>query len=77
MSKKNKDIQIEEREVTVNYEGQKKKVSEFCLGKSKIGMIVNTDKGYDAVIEPDQLVMKAKTFENAVEILIREWNLHQ
>lgn len=77
MSKKNKDIQIEEREVSVNYDGKKCTASEFWLGKRKIGMVVSTNKGFDAVTEPDQIVNKAKNFEDALEILVREWNLHQ
>lgn len=76
MSKKNKDIQIIEQEVKMTYQNTTCPASEFYLGKKKIGTIVSYDQGYD-VLNEQQKIMRTKRFEEALEYLLSEWNLHQ
>lgn len=77
MSKKNKDIQISEKEVVVPYENKKRQAVELWLGKRKIGTIIPIEHSIDIVVEGSQTVLKAKYFDEAEELLLREWNLHQ
>ena len=76
MSKKNKDIQIIEKEASISYQGIKCQGSEFYLGKKKIGTIVAYDQGFD-VLKDQQKIMRTKQFDEAIEYLLSDWNLHQ
>lgn len=68
MAKKNKDIQvtIEETENT----------HELFINKKKIGVVKNEGKVFQAYADKD-LLGNFKTLDDAVESIIRNWNLHQ
>lgn len=76
MSKKNKDIEVRIEETERNLIGQKTTVHQLSIGKKMIGEIFEKGPktfeyemsgGYKGV---------AKTLDEAVESVIRQWNLH-
>lgn len=77
MSKKNKDIEVVAEEATIDYLKQKVKATAFKVGKRTMGYIIPVENGFDVVIDVDAPAMKTRSYDEAVETLIREWNLIQ
>lgn len=78
MSKKNKDIELIEKEETITYQGQKYNGSTLWMGKRLIGNILKKEQSYIAFLKDDEdHIFKGKTVEEATEALIREWHLNQ
>lgn len=77
MSKKNKDIEVVAEESVITYMNQKIKATEFKVGKRTMGYIIHVKDGFDVVIDMDNPALHARTYDEAVETLIREWNLIQ
>ena len=77
MSKKNKDIEVMAEEAVILYQNQKVKATVFKVGKREIGHIIPSKEGFDVVMDMDNPALHAHTYDEAVEALIREWNLMQ
>lgn len=77
MGKKNKALEVTEKEVTLTYKGATCTASEFYLDKKCLGQVITLEHGFEAVTEPEKNTMKVKNFQDGVEFLLREWNLHQ
>lgn len=77
MSKKNKDIEVVAEETTIEYLKQKVKATIFKVGKRQMGYIIPAENGFDVVIDPDEPAYRVRSYDEAVETLIREWNLIQ
>ena len=75
--KKNKEIQIHMEEKKRILQGQEYEVTELYIGKKKIGEILAYGvKDFQAFMD-DEAIGSNKTFELAVEAIIRQWNLHE
>ncbi len=75
--KKNKEIQIHMEEKKRILQDQEYEVTELYIGKKKIGEILAYGvKDFQAFMD-DEAIGSNKTFELAVEAIIRQWNLHE
>ncbi|WP_086312255.1 hypothetical protein A5821_000021 [Enterococcus sp. 7F3_DIV0205] len=76
MSKKNKDIEvkIEESEKKVN--GEVITVNTLTIGKKEIGQILTQDTKKFAVVIDGRNEATVKTLDEAIEYVIRQWNLN-
>ena len=78
MSKKNRDLQVVVKEEKVTYEGQAYPGTTLWFGKNKMGTIIPDKKGgYLGFMAGDENnKFRAKYFDECVESVIKEWNLH-
>ncbi len=75
--KKNKDIQIRIEETKRVLKGVEYEVAELYIGKKKMGeILVYGPKDFQAFIDNDSIGGN-KTFDLALESIIRHWNLHE
>ncbi len=77
VSKKNKDIEIrvEASEKTIN--GSQVTVNQLFIGKKQIGEVVEKGlKSFDYEMSGG-FKGSVKTFDEAVELIIRQWNLQE
>lgn len=75
--KKNKEIQIHMEEKKRNLQGTEYEVTELYIGKKKMGEILAYGpKDFQAFMD-EEAIGSNKTFELAVEAIIRQWNLHE
>lgn len=77
MSKKNKDLEVMEKSVTIQRDGKSYSASEFWLGKKCMGTIVDLDGNFEVTVEPEKTTMRVRNFSDGIEYLLKEWNLHQ
>lgn len=75
--KKNKEIQIRMEETTRVLQGTKYDVTELHIGKKKMGEILEYAPKDFRTFMDGEAVGANKTFELAVESIIRQWNLHE
>nr|WP_245329602.1 DUF2969 domain-containing protein [Enterococcus alcedinis] len=75
--KKNKEIQIRMEETTRVLQGTKYDVTELHIGKKKMGEILEYGPKDFRTFMDSEAIGSSKTFELAVEAIIRQWNLHE
>lgn len=76
MSKKNKDIVVRIEEVKKNINGKTYEVTQLFIGKKLIGEILAYGPKEFEIFFGEEDFGKEKTLENAIETVIRHWNLH-
>ncbi|MFN6677588.1 DUF2969 domain-containing protein [Enterococcus faecium] len=77
MSKKNKDIEVRIEEVKKDIKGKNYEVTQLFIGKKMIGeILVYGPKEYEIFFGEEDFG-KEKSLENAIETVIRHWNLHE
>lgn len=75
--KKNKEIQIHMEESTRTLQGKQYDITALYIGKKKMGEILEYGpKDFQAFMD-EESIGSNKTFELAVEAIIRQWNLHE
>ncbi|KAF1295764.1 hypothetical protein BAU15_04305 [Enterococcus sp. JM4C] len=76
MSKKNKDIEVRMEETKKSVNGQEIEVTQLFIGKKMIGEIFTNDAKHFEIYMDNESQGVTKTFGEAVESVIRQWNLH-
>jgi hypothetical protein len=76
MSKKNKDIEVKIEEATKKVNGQTMTVNTLLIGKKEIGQIIPQDSKKFAVLIDGRNEVTVKTMDEAIEYIIRQWNLN-
>ncbi|MFK4566726.1 DUF2969 domain-containing protein [Enterococcus sp. UD-01] len=76
MSKKNKDIEVKIEEATKKINGQTMTVNTLLIGKKEIGQIIPQDSKKFAVLIDGRNEVTVKTMDEAIEYIIRQWNLN-
>ncbi|MTD42246.1 DUF2969 family protein [Erwinia sp. CPCC 100877] len=76
MSKKNKDIEVKIEEATKKVNGQIMTVNTLLIGKKEIGQIIPQDSKKFAVLIEGRNEVTVKTMNEAIEYIIRQWNLN-
>lgn len=78
MSKKNRDLQLTLEDTKVVFNGKNYQGTTVVYGKKNIATIIENDSGmFEGFLNDDESkTYKAKTFNECLEIIIKEWNLH-
>lgn len=77
MGKKNKDIELTLDEGTIVVDNQKVKSYTLMMGKKQLGEIIEiSEKKYQAKSSNDDIAV-LRSLDDAIEELIRIWNLEQ
>ncbi|MDH6365429.1 hypothetical protein M2139_002432 [Enterococcus sp. PF1-24] len=76
MGKKDKDIQVRLEEVEKNINGTKFAAYELAIGKKTLGVIIEKSAKSFEIEMTDGYKAVAKTLDEAVELVIRRWNLN-
>lgn len=76
MSKKNKDIEVRIEETQKKVNGETITVSTLMIGKKEIGQVVPQDTKKFTVIIDGRNEATVKTLDEAIEYIIRQWNLN-
>ncbi|MHC5226708.1 DUF2969 domain-containing protein [Enterococcus sp. LJL99] len=75
MSKKNKEIEVRIEEETKKVNGQNVVVSKLIIGKKEIGCVI--PEAEKMIVEIDgRKEATVKSLDEAVEYIIRQWNLN-
>lgn len=75
MSKKNKEIEVRIEEETKKVNGQSINVNTLIIGKKEIGRII--PEAEKLIVEIDgRKEATVKSLDEAVEYIIRQWNLN-
>ncbi|MGX7024789.1 DUF2969 domain-containing protein [Vagococcus hydrophili] len=74
--KKNKPVEVEIKENTVQKDGETKANHQLFIGKKMIGEILEMDSTKFEVKCDDNFVLFAKSMEQGYEEVLRNWNLH-
>lgn len=74
--KKNKPVEVEIKETTVQRNGNVMDVHQLFIGKKLIGEVEQIDETKYQVSETDSAVTFVKTMESGYEEVLRSWNLH-
>ena len=77
MSKKNKDIEVRIEEVKKDIKGKNYEVTQLFIGKKMIGEILAYGQKNMKFSLVKEDFGKEKSLENAIETVIRHWNLHE
>lgn len=77
MSKKNKDIEVRIEEVKKQIKGTTYDVTQLFIGKKMIGEILDYGPKEFEIFFGEEDFGKEKSLENAIETVIRHWNLHE
>ena len=77
MSKKNKDIEVRIEEVKKQIKGTTYDVTQLFIGKKMIGEILAYGPKEFEIFFGEEDFGKEKSLENAIETVIRHWNLHE
>lgn len=77
MSKKNKDIEVRIEEVKKQIKGTTYDVTQLFIGKKMIGEILVYGPKEFEIFFGEEDFGKEKSLENAIETVIRHWNLHE
>lgn len=77
MSKKNKDIEVRIEETTKAIHGKDYTVNELFIGKKRIGEILTTGPKEFQIFLGDEDLGSSRSLEAAIEMIIRQWNLHE
>lgn len=76
MSKKNKDIEVRIEEEISTYNGQKVEISKLFIGKKEIGQVIPQESKKMIVTIDGRNETTMKSMDEAVEYIIRQWNLN-
>lgn len=76
MSKKKQDIEVRMEEVERKVQGDTLTVNQLFIGKKMIGEIFNKGPKNFEIEMTDGYKGAGKTLDEAVELIIRQWNLH-
>ncbi|MBO0441899.1 DUF2969 domain-containing protein [Candidatus Enterococcus ikei] len=76
MSKKNKDIEVRIEETQKKINGELLTVSTLMIGKKEIGQVLPQDSKKFAVMIDGRNEATVKTLDEAIEYIIRQWNLN-
>lgn len=76
MSKKNKDIQVVIEEDKKNINGTIRDILNLSIGKKIIGQIMMNDEKKFVILNNGNKELVMKTQEEAIEYIIRQWNLN-
>lgn len=76
MSKKNKDIEVRIEETQKKVNGETVTISTLLIGKKEIGQVVPQDTKKFAVVIDERNEATVKTLDEAIEYIIRQWNLN-
>jgi hypothetical protein len=76
MSKKNKDIEVRIEETEKAIKGTKYAVTQLFIGKKMIGEILAYGPKDFVVFMNEEEFGHEKSVDNAIETIIRQWNLH-
>lgn len=76
MSKKNKDIEVRIEETEENINGKKVNVNHLFIGKKKVGTIVAKGSKNFEFEMTDGYNGVGKSLDEAIELVLRQWNLH-
>lgn len=77
MSKKNKDIEVRMEDVMKTVAGKQVEVTELLIGKKVIGEILEESPKTFTMFMDNESKGQARTFEAAVESIIRDWHLQE
>lgn len=75
MAKKNKDIQVQIQDVQKQINGKNIEVVELVIGKKIIGELIPDGKNFQIFVDSNSLGT-AKSLDDGIEAVIRNWNLH-
>lgn len=75
--KKNKDIEVRIEEVKKQIKGTTYDVTQLFIGKKMIGEILAYGPKEFEIFFGEEDFGKEKSLENAIETVIRHWNLHE
>jgi hypothetical protein len=73
--KKNKDVEVNLVDTKRNQGNTQVEATRVEIGKNSLGEIVQNEKKFDVYVS-NRLEFSAKSFDEAVEFLIREYNLN-
>lgn len=76
MSKKNKDIQVVVQEDQKKINGTTRNILNLLIGKKIIGQIMLNDDKKFVILNTGSKEIVMKTQEEAIEYIIRQWNLN-
>ncbi|OJG75262.1 hypothetical protein RV12_GL001867 [Enterococcus quebecensis] len=76
MSKKNKDIEVRIEETQKKINGETITINTLMIGKKEIGQVVPQDSKKFAVVIDNRNEATVKTLDEAIEYIIRQWNLN-
>lgn len=76
MSKKNKDIEVTIEETVQKINGESITIHTLTIGKKMIGQIVPQGAKKFAIMIDDRNEATAKSMDEAIEYIIRQWNLN-
>lgn len=74
---KNKDIEVRIEEVKKQIKGTTYDVTQLFIGKKMIGEILAYGPKEFEIFFGEEDFGKEKSLENAIETVIRHWNLHE
>ena len=77
MSKKNKDIEVRVEEEKAQYNGANVLMNKLFIGKKGIGEILTTGPKEFQSFLGDEDLGSSRSLEAAIEMIIRQWNLHE
>ncbi|MGX7173616.1 DUF2969 domain-containing protein [Enterococcus ratti] len=77
MSKKNKEIEVRIEELKKQINGKYYAVTQLFIGKKMIGEILIYGPKEFEIFLGEEDFGREKSLENAIETIIRHWNLHE
>ncbi|EOH86616.1 DUF2969 domain-containing protein [Enterococcus pallens] len=75
MAKKNKDIQVQIQDAQKQVNGKTIEVIQLVIGKKIIGELIPDGKNFQIFVDGNSLGA-AKSLDDGIEAVIRNWNLH-
>lgn len=75
MAKKNKDIQVQIQDAQRQVNGKNIEVVQLVIGKKIIGELFPDGKNFQIFVDGNSLGA-AKSLDDGIEAVIRNWNLH-
>ncbi|MGM0215150.1 DUF2969 domain-containing protein [Enterococcus sp. AZ109] len=75
MAKKNKDIQVQIQEAQKLVNGKNIEVVQVIIGKKTIGELIPDGKNFQMFADGNSLGA-ARSLDDGIEAVIRNWNLH-
>jgi hypothetical protein len=75
--KKNKDIEVRIEETKKTISGSTYDVTELYIGKKKIGEVLAYGPKEFQSFLGDEDLGSSRSLEAAIEMIIRQWNLHE
>lgn len=75
MAKKSKDIQVQIQDAQRQVNGKNIEVVQLVIGKKIIGELIPDGKNFQIFVDGNSLGA-AKSLDDGIEAVIRNWNLH-